>query len=79
MFVSNVSVMKMHVVHEATDDTDQWMGLFLILLSHFVIFLIKACVLLVRKIKCHLPVYILNAHHIVETLTVCMFHLLYLL
>ena len=31
----NVSVMKIHVVHEATDDTEQWMWLLLILLSHF--------------------------------------------
>ena len=31
----NVSVMKMHVVHEATDDTEQRMRLLLILLSHF--------------------------------------------
>ena len=31
----NVSVMKMHVVHEATDDTERRMRLLLILLSHF--------------------------------------------
>ena len=31
----NVSVMKMYVVHEATDDTEQWVGLLLILLSYF--------------------------------------------
>ena len=28
----NISVMKMHVVHEATDDTEQRSGLLLILL-----------------------------------------------
>ena len=41
----NVSVMKMHVIHEAIDDTEQRMRLLLILLSQLVIFLSKACVL----------------------------------
>ena len=31
----NVTVMKMHVVHEVTDDSKQYVGLLHILLSHF--------------------------------------------
>ena len=30
----NISVMKMHVVHEATDNTEQRVRLLLILISH---------------------------------------------
>ena len=61
----NISVMKMYVVHKATDDTEQWVGLLLILLSHLVIFLSKMwlCFVGVKDGMSFICVYTLNTSY----------------
>ena len=68
--------MKMHMVHEATDVTEQRMRLLLISLSHFSYLLkLRLCFVGVKDGMSFICVYANN----LETLTVCMSHCYHLL